>query len=83
MIIDSGGGYGSNVSKTLMLRRHLSTGSSRDSGFTSQDTLNRQPTEQVIRVSYLNISMCLILFFYACRLLSPTPAPFKLFIYLI
>ncbi|XP_057331982.1 mucin-2 isoform X1 [Microplitis mediator] len=51
VIIDSGGGYGSNVSKTLMLRRHLSTGSSRDSGFTSQDTLNRHPTEQVSSVS--------------------------------
>ncbi|KAH0560444.1 hypothetical protein KQX54_004627 [Cotesia glomerata] len=47
IIIDSGGGYGNNVSKTLMLRRHLSTGSSRDSGFTSQDTLNKQPTEQI------------------------------------
>ncbi|CAD6233952.1 GSCOCG00007428001-RA-CDS [Cotesia congregata] len=32
-----------------MLRRHLSTGSSRDSGFTSQDTLNKQPTEQVFQ----------------------------------
>ncbi|KAG8040972.1 hypothetical protein G9C98_001960 [Cotesia typhae] len=51
IIIDSGGGYGNNVSKTLMLRRHLSTGSSRDSGFTSQDTLNKQPTEQVSSVS--------------------------------